>query len=65
MEQAQSKFQLIYAATFIEYWQHKKPTVNTYLSKPVNCTFENIEALLESYQQHYNSARQLQTKIVL
>lgn len=65
MEQAHGNFQLIYAATFIEHWQHKKPTANIYLNNPVNCTFENIEALNKSYQEHYNASRQQQTKIVL
>lgn len=65
MQQAGDKFQLIYAATFIEHLQHKKPTANIYLNNPANCTFENIEALNNSYQQHYDTSRQQQTKIVL
>ena len=65
MEQAGHKFQLIYAAAFIEHLQYKKPTVNVYLNSITNCTFESIAALTDSYQQHYDSARQLQTKIVL
>jgi len=65
MEQAKGKFQLIYAATFIESFQHKKPIATIYLSRETNCTFENIEALTDSYQQHYNTSRQQQTKLVL
>ena len=65
MEQAKGKFQLIYAATFIENFQHKKPTANIYLSNATNCTFEDIKAITGSYQQHYNTSRQQQTKIVL
>src|ERR1700744_1502481 len=65
MDQAAGKFQLIYAAAFVENFQYKKPTVNVYLSIPVNCTFENMEALTQSYQQHYKQARLLQTKIIL
>lgn len=65
MDQAQGQFQLVYAATFIESLQHKKPTVNVYLNNVTNCTFENIAALTDSYQQHYDSAQQLQTKIVI
>ncbi|MDB5111570.1 MAG: glycerol acyltransferase [Mucilaginibacter sp.] len=65
MERAKGKFQLVYAATFIENFQYKKPTVNVYLSRDTIGTFENIEALTRNYQQHYNAAKQLQTKIVL
>jgi len=62
---AADKFQLVYAATFIESFQYKKPTANIYLSNHTNCTFENIEALTHHYQQHYDEARRLQTKITL
>jgi 1-acyl-sn-glycerol-3-phosphate acyltransferase len=65
MDQAAGRFQLIYAAAFVENLQYEKPMANVYLSIPVNCTFENIEALTQSYQQHYNDARLLQTKIIL
>jgi len=65
MDQAAGRFQLIYAAAFVENLQYEKPTANVYLSIPVNCTFENIQALTQSYQQHYNDARLLQTKIIL
>ena len=65
MDKAAGNFQLLYAATFIENFQHKKPTVNIYLSGNTNCTFENIEELNAGYQQHYSAARLLQTKIVL
>ena len=65
IDQAKDKFQLIYATTFIENFQHKKPTANIYLSANTNCTFEDIKAITGSYQQHYNTSRQQQTKIVL
>ena len=65
MQKASNKFQLLYAATFIENFQHKKPTANVYLTQPTNCTFEDIAALNADYQQHYNAARQLQTQIVI
>jgi 1-acyl-sn-glycerol-3-phosphate acyltransferase len=64
MDKAKDKFQLIFAATFIENLQHKKPTANVYLSSHTMGTFENIEALTHSYQQHYKAAKVLQTKIV-
>ena len=65
MNEAQGHFQLIYAATFIENFQHKKPTATVYLHNETNCTFENIAMLTGSYQQHYNTSRQQQTSIIL
>jgi 1-acyl-sn-glycerol-3-phosphate acyltransferase len=65
MQKASNKFQLLYAATFTENFQHKKPTANVYLTQATNCTFEDIAALNADYQQHYNAARQRQTQIVL
>lgn len=65
MQKASNKFQLIYATTFIENFQHKKPTANVYLTQVTNCTFEDIAALNADYQQHYNAARQRQTQIVI
>jgi len=63
IDQAQGKFELIYAASFIEHLQHKKPTVNVYLAE--NTIVENFDALTGSYNQHYLSAKKQQTNIVL
>jgi 1-acyl-sn-glycerol-3-phosphate acyltransferase len=65
MENARDKFQLIYAATFIENFQYKKPTANVYLNADTNGRFEAIEDLKNSYQQHYSAAKLQQTKKVL
>lgn len=64
MEQAASKFQLLYAATFIENFDHKKPTANVYLRAEAQNHFDSITALQQSYQQHYNASRQQQTQLV-
>jgi 1-acyl-sn-glycerol-3-phosphate acyltransferase len=63
---AQHNFQLLFAATFIEYFKYRKPDANVYLKTPTeNLTYNNIDELAAVYQQHYNSAKQLQTEIVL
>lgn len=64
MKHATGKFQYVFAATFIEYFQHKKPTVNVYLQSG-DKEAATIEELKNIYQQHYQSAKLLQTKIVL
>jgi 1-acyl-sn-glycerol-3-phosphate acyltransferase len=66
MSGVQNNFQLIFAATFIEYLKYKKPSVNVYLKTlSESLTYKDIDELATAYQQHYDSAKQLQTQIVL
>ncbi len=65
IKQAAGKFQYVFAATFIEYFQHKKPTINVYVQKHPNTAAESIDELKDLFQQHYESAKLLQTQIVL
>ena len=64
IKQAAGKFQYVFVATFIEYFQHKKPTVNHYVQKSV-IEADAVDTLKKAYQQHYESAKLLQTQIVL
>lgn len=65
LKQADNKFQLVTAVTFVENLRHKKPSVNIYLQAIPPTKFENITELNDIYQQHYNAAHQQQTEIVL
>ena len=65
LKQADNKFQLVTAVTFVENLGFKKPSVNVYLQTLPHAKFENITELNDIYQQHYNAARQQQTQIVL
>jgi 1-acyl-sn-glycerol-3-phosphate acyltransferase len=64
MKKAEGKFQLLFAATFIQYLKHKKPSVTvclktegeTYSDKP-------IDELQSAYQQHYDASKLQQTEI--
>nr|WP_294948624.1 1-acyl-sn-glycerol-3-phosphate acyltransferase [uncultured Mucilaginibacter sp.] len=64
MKKAEGKFRLLFAATFIQYFKHKKPTVTVYL-KAENEDYTNkpIDALQNAYQQHYETSKLLQTEI--
>lgn len=64
MDKAQGKFQLIFAATFIQYLKHKKPTATVYL-KVGNDSDGDFEKLKNAYQQHYNETKLQQTEIVI
>jgi 1-acyl-sn-glycerol-3-phosphate acyltransferase len=64
MAKAEDKFQLIFAATFIQYMRHKKPTVTVYLENaaPVGKTQDELK---NAYQQFYEKAKAEQTEIVI
>lgn len=64
IERAEGKFQLIYAATFIQYFKHKKQSVTVYLE---NQTYEDKshEELKDAYQRYYDRTKLEQTEIVL
>ncbi|RYY36917.1 MAG: glycerol acyltransferase [Sphingobacteriaceae bacterium] len=59
----QNNAQIVFAATFIEYFEHKKPSINVYLSKSNNSFTTQVE-LSTAYAAQYNKAKQQQTQIV-
>jgi 1-acyl-sn-glycerol-3-phosphate acyltransferase len=56
LKKAPAKFQLIFAATFIENFDNFKPVANTSLKTGVANSFNSILDLQEAYQQHYTRA---------
>lgn len=66
IKKAGDHVQLIFAATFVESMNYKKATATVYLAKE-NQRFadKRISDLQQAYQQHYDSAKQQQTQIVL
>jgi 1-acyl-sn-glycerol-3-phosphate acyltransferase len=66
IKQAAGKYQLIFSATFIQFYKHRKQSINVYLkSEKESFADKEIGELKEAYQQHYNSAKKLQTEIDL
>jgi 1-acyl-sn-glycerol-3-phosphate acyltransferase len=66
IKQAEGKFQLVFASTFIQYYKHKKQSVNVYLkSETESYADKNITELKNAYQQHYDATKKLQTEIIL
>ena len=60
------KFQTVFAATFIEGLQYKKPSVSVYLANAAeSSSHENINGLQQAYRQHYDNAKTQQTKIAV
>ena len=62
--QSSKNFEYIMAASFIEYFDHSKPSVNVYLKSAV-ISGEDINTLKNVYNQHYNQSKQLQTQTVI
>lgn len=61
---AENNFQLVFAATFVQYLQHKRPTATIYLQTAPSgpLTFEQLES---SYQKFFDDKKAKQTEIVL
>ncbi|MCJ8208778.1 lysophospholipid acyltransferase family protein [Mucilaginibacter sp. RS28] len=64
MERAQDSFQLLFAVTFIEYFQYKKPSAFVNLASAAE-KFADIAALKNAFQKHYENAKLQQSKIVV
>ncbi|MBV8388828.1 MAG: lysophospholipid acyltransferase family protein [Mucilaginibacter sp.] len=64
MEKAAGKFQLLFAATFVQYMKHKKPTASVYMHVEP-CQSKSFEDLKNAYQMHYDNAKLQQTEIVI
>ena len=63
MQKAQGKFQLVFAAAFVQYFKHIKPTATVYLkTESVIYAGNSIAELQSAYQQHFNASKQLQTE---
>jgi hypothetical protein len=64
MDKAEGKFQLIFAATFIQYLKHKKQSVTVYLKNEEHAG-KSFEEIKNAFQQHYDSTKLQQTEIVI
>jgi 1-acyl-sn-glycerol-3-phosphate acyltransferase len=64
IKQTKADVQLVFAATFVQYFKHKKPTATVYLkTEAVNYADKTIGDLQQAYQQHYTTSKLLQTEI--
>ena len=62
--QAEGKFQLIFASTFIQYYKHRKQSINVYFKKEEESyAGKSIEELKNAYQQHYDAAMKIQVNV--
>jgi len=64
MEKSDGKFQLIFAATFIQYLKHKKPTATVYFKNEPS-ERKSFKELKTAYQKHFDNSKLQQTEIVI
>jgi 1-acyl-sn-glycerol-3-phosphate acyltransferase len=64
MQKAADKFQIIFAATFVQYLKHKKPTATVYLKNEPHAG-KNFQELEMAYQKHYDNGKLQQIEIVI
>jgi 1-acyl-sn-glycerol-3-phosphate acyltransferase len=61
---AQAQFQLVFAAAFVQYFKHTKPTATVYLkAETTDFAAKYLTELQSAYQQHYDTSKLLQTEI--
>jgi hypothetical protein len=64
INQARGKFQLVFAASFIQYFKHKKQSVTVYI-KNEDYAGKSFDELKSAYQLYYDLAKLEQTEIVI
>jgi 1-acyl-sn-glycerol-3-phosphate acyltransferase len=64
IKDAAGKFQYVFAANFIENFQHKKPSAYVHI-KVTDAVFDGIDQLKQAFDEHYALSKEKQTQIVI
>ena len=54
-------FQYIFAASFTDYFENRKPTVNCFLQEWEGAEFTSLQLIKSAFNKHYETSRQNQT----
>ncbi len=57
------KFQYIFAASFADYFEHRKPVLTCYLQDWEGAEFTSLQLIKSAYNKHYENSRQKQAAI--
>lgn len=57
------KFKYIFAASFADYFEHRKPVLTCYLQDWEGAEFTSLQLIKSAYNKHYETSRQKQTAI--
>lgn len=55
------KFQYIFAATFVDYFEHRKASVYCYLKDWEGAEFTSLQLIKSAYNKHFETSRQVQS----
>jgi len=58
-------FQYLFAATFVDYFEKRKPSVTCYLKKWEAAEFTSLQLIKSAYNKHYETSRQQQSRITV
>lgn len=59
------QFQFLFSATFVNYFEHRKPTATCYLQYWKADEFTSLQLIKSAYNKHYETSRQLQASITV
>ncbi len=59
------QFQYVFAASFVDYFENRKPSVNCYLKTWEGAEFTSLQLIKSAYNKHYETSRQLQDRIIV
>ena len=62
---SQKNFQYLFAASFVDYFEKRKPTVTCYLQTWEGAEFTSLQLIKSSYNKHYETSRQQQSRITV
>jgi 1-acyl-sn-glycerol-3-phosphate acyltransferase len=60
---SKKQFQYVFASIFVDYFNHRKPSVNIYLQNWEALEYTSFQLLKSEYNKHYESALQQQTSV--
>lgn len=65
IKSSQKNFQLVFASSFIDYFEKRKPTVTCYLKNWEGVDFDSLELMRDAYNQHHETSRQQHCRITV
>lgn len=65
INQSSKKFQYIFAASFVDYFGYRKPSVTCYLKNWESAEFTSLQLIKSTYNKHYETSRQHQTAVTV
>lgn len=58
-------FQYVFSASFVDYFENRKPTITSYLQNWEGAEFTSLQLIKSAYNKHYEHSRQVQSRIIV